>query len=131
MDRCASAWLIKRWIDKDADFGFISKEDPIPRGAIAFTLPMAEIKPVEGKTTTFDQLIEKYNVRDATPMMVGKFIHDFEIDARENPKKVKLKETLGLCYVLKGLEKGSRNDNETIERGIIALDAFCTSLKEE
>ena len=49
VDRCSSAWLIKRFIDKKAKFIFISNEDPIPKGAIAFTLPKAEIKPVEKK----------------------------------------------------------------------------------
>lgn len=47
VDRCASAWLIKRFIDPDTKFEFISKDDPIPGGAIAFTLPKAEINPIE------------------------------------------------------------------------------------
>ena len=130
VDRCASAWLIKRWIDKEAKFGFISKEDPIPEGAIAFTLPKAEIKPIEGKTTTYDALLEKYSVKDGLAIAIGRFIHDFEIHAEEKPSKVKFKETLGLCYVLKGLEKVSGNDQETINRASIVLDAFYASAKE-
>jgi hypothetical protein len=130
VDRCSSAWIIKRFIDKNAEFGFISKEDLIPKGAIAFTLPKAEIKPVEGKTTTFDALVGKYHVQDAGALTVGTFIHDFEIDAEENPNKVKLKETLGLCYVLKGLEKGSKTDYETIEKAMTVLDAFYASMRE-
>jgi hypothetical protein len=47
VDRCASAWLIKRFIDKDATFQFVTKEQKIPKGAIGFTLPKAEIKPIE------------------------------------------------------------------------------------
>ena len=58
VDRCASAWLIKRFIDKGAEFYFISREDPIPKDMIAFTLPKAEIKPVEGKMTTYDALLD-------------------------------------------------------------------------
>jgi hypothetical protein len=131
VDRCASAWLIKRWIDPEATFGFVSKEDAIPSGAIAFTLPKAEIRPVQGKTTTFDALAEKYHVQDPFVLAVGRFIHDFEIDAREQPKKVKSRETLGLCLVLKGLEKSSRTDHETIEKAINVLDAFYASIKEE
>jgi hypothetical protein len=131
VDRCASAWLIKRWIDKEAKFDFISKEDPIPLGAIAFTLPKAEIKPVEGRTTTFDALLIKYHVQDMSAISIGKLIHDFEIDAGEDPSKVKFKETLGICYVLKGLAKTSETDHETIEKAINVLDALYASIKEE
>jgi len=131
VDRCASAWLIKRFIDKKAVFEFISRDDSIPKGAIAFTLPRAEIKPVEKEKTTYDIMIEKYGIEDPIALRIGKFIHDFEIDAEEDPNKVKFKETLGLCYVLKGLEKTSKTDNETIEKGLVVLDALRASLSVE
>lgn len=130
VDRCASAWLIKRFIDKKAKFGFISKDDPIPKGAIPFTLPKAEIKPVEKKKTTYDVLVQKYNIQDPIALKIGKFIHDFEIDAEEDPAKVEFKETLGICYVLKGLEKTSKTDNDTIDKGLLVLDALHASLTE-
>lgn len=130
VDRCASAWLIKRFIDTKARFAFVSKDDPIPKGAIAFTLPKAEIKPVEKKKTTYDVLVEKYNITDAIALEIGKFIHDFEIDAEENPEKVKFRETLGLCYVLKGVEKKSKTDKETVRKGLVVLDALCASLTD-
>jgi hypothetical protein len=130
VDRCTSAWLIKRFIDKKAKFAFISKDDLIPEGATAFTLPKAEIKPVEKEKTTYDVLVEKYNIQNPIVLKIGKFIHDFEIDAEENPEKVKFKETLGLCYVLKGLEKTSKTDNEIVEKGSVVLDALYESLKD-
>ena len=130
VDRCASAWLIKRFIDKKAKFAFISKDDSIPKGAIAFTLPRAEIKPVEKEKTTYDVLTEKYNIQDPIALKIGKFIHDFEIDAEENPEKVKFMETLGLCYVLKGLEKKSKTDGEIVEKGMVVLDALYASLTD-
>jgi hypothetical protein len=131
VDRCASAWLIKRFIDKRAEFKFIAKDDPIPEGSIAFTLPKAEIKPLEGKKTTYDALLDKYDVRDPIAIRLGKFIHDFEIDAGEDPNRVKIKETLGLCYILKGLEKTSKTDNETVEKALLVLDALSAVLKTE
>lgn len=131
VDRCASAWLIKRFIDREARFDFISKEDSIPKGSIAFTLPDAHIKPVEGKQTTYDILLEKYNINDPVAIRIGELVHDFEIDAEEDSKRVNFKETLGLCYILKGLEKTSRTDHETIEKAIVVLDALSASLGEE
>nr|MDO8133942.1 chromate resistance protein [Candidatus Njordarchaeum guaymaensis] len=130
VDRCASAWLIKRFVDKEAKFEFISKEDPIPKGAIAFTLPTAQFRPIEGRKTTYDILMERYHVQDPIAERIGEFIHDYEVDAEENPNRTKLKETLGLCYVLKSLEKMSKTDNETIEKALIVLDAFYAALEE-
>jgi hypothetical protein len=42
VNRTAYPWLIKRFIDNEARLEFISKEDPIPKGATAFTLPKAQ-----------------------------------------------------------------------------------------
>jgi len=128
VDRCASSWLIKRFIDKEATFEFIDRNDPHPKGAIPFTLPSAEIKPIEGKSTTYDAILEKYAVKDRAAIRIGLFIHDFEIDANERPSEVKFPETLGLVYVLKGLEKISSSDKETMEKARIVLDAFSSSM---
>jgi hypothetical protein len=50
--------------------------------------------------TTYDALIQKYQIQDAATLIVGKFIHDFETNAEEDTNKVKFKETLGLCHML-------------------------------
>jgi len=41
-----------------------------------------------------------------------------------------LKETLGLCFALKGLEKTSKDDTETTTRAIMVMDAFYATLKD-
>jgi len=42
-DRCASIWLIKIFMDRDAVFGLISRDDPVPERSIPVTLLGAEI----------------------------------------------------------------------------------------
>ena len=128
VDRCASAWLIKRFIDKDAVFEFVSKEQGIPVNAVGFTLPGAEINPIEGMKTTFDALVQKYHVNDPTVTRIGEIIRDYEFN-EETPDRIRLKETLGLCYILKGLEKTSQSDAETISKAIVVMDAFYATLK--
>lgn len=129
VDRCASAWLIKRFIDKDAVFEFISKESPVPEGAIAFTLPNAELNPVEGVRTTFDALVEKYQVKDPIVMKIKDLVRDYEFN-EENPDRMSLRETLGVCHVLKGLEKTSQTDAETISKALVVMDALYATLRE-
>jgi len=129
VDRCASAWVIKRFIDKDAKFKFISKDDPIPEGAIAFTLPKAKINPIKGVKTTFDVLLEKYKVEDPIVEKIREIIQDYEYN-EENLDKIKLKETLGICYILRGLERTSHTDAETIRKALAIMDALYATLKE-
>jgi hypothetical protein len=129
VDRCASAWLVKRFIDKEAVFQFISREANIPEGAVGFTLPKADINPVEGTKTTFDALLEKYQVGDTIVLKIKDIIRDFEFN-EERPERIRLKETLGLCYVLKGLEKTSNTDDETVSKALLVMDAFYSTLGE-
>ncbi len=90
-----------------------------------------EIKPVEGKKTTYDVLLAKYDVRDQVAMRIGEIIHDFEIDADEDTNRVALKETLGLCYVLKGLDPTSKSDYEIVDKALVVLDALYATLKDK
>jgi len=129
VDRCASAWLIKRFIDRKAVFGFVERNGEIPEGAIGFTLPKAEINPVEGEKTTFDALIEKYEVKDAMVVKIRDIIRDYEFN-EEEPDRIQLKETLGVCYILKGLEKTSQTDDETISKAFAVMDALYATLRD-
>ena len=129
VDRCASAWLIKNFIDKKALFVFISRESPIPKGATAFTLPGAEIRPIEGRNTTFDVLVEKFEVKDPVVGKIRELLHDFEITAGEDVSKVKHAETVGVCLILRGLARTSRTDHETITKAMIVMDALYAELK--
>ena len=129
VDRCASAWLIKNFIDKEALFVFISRESPIPKGATAFTLPGAEIRPIEGRNTTFDVLVEKFEVKDPVVGKIRELLHDFEITAGEDVSKVKHAETVGVCLILRGLARTSRTDHETITKAMIVMDALYAELK--
>ena len=129
VDRCASAWLVKNFIDPKAFFEFISKESPIPKGATAFTLPGAEIRPVEGKSTTFDVLVERYHVKDPIVGKIRELLHDFEIDAGEDIAKVKHAETVGVCLVLRGLARTSKTDHEILAKAMTVMDALYAELK--
>jgi len=131
LDRCASAWLIKRFIDKEADFKFINLQDPIPRGATPFVLPGAEINPVEGEKTTFDILMDKYQVKDPTATKIQGIIHDFEVDAAEDTAKLRLAETVGLYKIIRGLARTTKNDQEIIAAALKIFDALYAQLQAE
>jgi len=122
VDRCASAWLIKRFIDKQANFQFIAKDNEIPKGAMGFTLPKAELNPVEGVEATFDAIMDKHQVNDAVVHKIGD-IRDFEFHEGKL-EEIQLKETLGVCCILRELEKVSETDGETVTKAIMVTDAL-------
>ena len=129
-DRCASIWLIKTFIDKEAVFEFMSREAEIPEGAIGFVLPKAELNPIETETT-FDLLMKKYNIEDPIVKKIASFLHDFEIDADENFDRIKHKETAGFFSIIRGLDRISKSDSEIVYKAMIVMDALHAELKAQ
>jgi hypothetical protein len=74
IDRVSSAWLIKKFVDPEAEFLFVPRAEVMPRaqaeGAIPFHVPDAELGQRDGKTA-FDAIIAKYNLTDPAPEGAG------------------------------------------------------------
>ena len=128
VDRCASIWLIKIFIDPEAVFDFVSRDSPIPADAIPFTLPGAEIRPT-ATATTFDALIARYRVEDPIATRIADIIRDFEVQAGEDLERVRMKESAGVYYILRGLARTSRSDVEIVSKAMIVMDALYAELR--
>ena len=127
VDRCASLWLIKTFIDREAVFEFISNEISIPEGTIPITLPEAEIRPKNGRTT-FDALVDKYEIRDSVGAKIQKIIRDAE--QAEESGTYKLAESAGVFAILRGLDRTSKSDWETVGKAMIVMDSLYAELKD-
>ena len=127
-DRCASIWLIKTFIDKEAVFEFVSREAEIPEGAMGFVLSKAELNPSETETT-FDLLMKKYSIEDPIVKIIASFLHDYEIDADEDFDRVKHNETAGFFSIIKGLDRTSKSDSEIVYKAMIVMDALYAQVK--
>ena len=126
-DRCASIWLIKTFIDKEAVFEFVSRNAEIPEGAVGFVLSKAELNPTDTETT-FDLLMKKYSIEDGIVKKIASFLHDYEIDADEDFDRIKHKETAGFFSIIKGLDRTSESDSEIVYKTMIVMDAFYAQL---
>jgi hypothetical protein len=131
LDRCACIWLIRRFIDRDAAFAFVGRQEPPPRGSIPFVLPGAEVNPVEGASTAYDALVTKHKITDPIAIRIGSIIHDFEVDAGEDVKKLKVPEAAGLFKVVRGLSRVSKSDHEIVERAMVIFDSLYAQLDSE
>ena len=131
LDRCASAWLIKRFIDPDATFVFVGRNEVPPSGSIPFVLPGAEVNPVEGVSTAYDALVAKHKVKDPVALRIGEIIHDYEVDAGEDIAKTKLTETAGIFKVVRGLARVSKSDHEIVAGALVVFNSLHAQLTSE
>ena len=84
VDKCASIWLIKRFVDPDALFVFFKKSDPITHG-IQFDTPTAQFRRRFNKST-FESMVKHYGVTDPKIIYIGRIIHDIEVNTWESKK---------------------------------------------
>jgi hypothetical protein len=83
-DRVASPWLIKKFIDPQAEFLFVPKEEVLEvarrEGAKSFDCPGADYTHREGKCS-FEVLIEEYGLKDPALQVLARIVHGADIRA--------------------------------------------------
>jgi len=124
VDRCASAWLIRRCIDPKARFTF-APEDKVPDGAVPFDMFHAGGFGHRGDDCSFETLQKDFRVRDAKVKVIAEIIHDADL----SDEKFGRKEGLGIDEVLKGWARQGIPDAELLERGMQLMEGLYHSLK--
>jgi hypothetical protein len=118
VDRIASAWLIRRFIDPAARFKFVPGKGYAPRaGELRFDMFEAEFTH-EGDSCTFEVLLVKAGLNDPALTAIGEIVHD--IDLKDS--KFAREETGGIAHLVAGLCLTSKDDAQRIERGAAVLD---------
>jgi len=113
VDRIASAWLIRRWIDADARFKFVPGKGYVPdAGEIRFDMFEAEFTH-EGDLCTFEVLARLAKEDDAALGSVAEIVHD--IDLKDG--KFGRPETQGIANLLTGISIANDDDDRRLERG--------------
>jgi hypothetical protein len=117
IDRLASGWLIKNFIDTKATFDFIDEKDELPSDAISFDMNEAEFTHI-GSLCTFEALIKSFGIQDETANKIAKIIHQLDIkdDIYDQP------EAFGLLALLRGLRSGEQDDHKLFQKGIEMFD---------
>lgn len=123
IDRIASAWLIKRFLDPGAKFGFAEPEDAAKKG-IPFDILGAEFGH-HGEDCTFETLLRRFGVHDRRLKAIAEIVH--EADLRDG--KFTRTEAPGVDLAIKGLAAGTQDDHELLDRGIAIFDGLYALLK--
>jgi hypothetical protein len=116
IDRMASAWLIRRFIDPEARFEFADRpaDDAVP-----FDMFGVEFGH-QADACSFEVLAARFAVDDPAAAWIGRIVHD--LDLRE--ARYQEPETAGVGTVVEGLRRAHPEDRELIERGIAFIESL-------
>jgi hypothetical protein len=118
VDRIACAWLIRRFIDPDAQFKFVSGKGYRPRtGELRFDMFEGEFTH-EGDLCSFEVLSKRFFPQDQALVHIGKVIHDLDF----KDSKFKKPETAGIGGLLEGLAAAHKSDEARLDRGKAIFD---------
>ena len=124
VDRIASAWLIRRFIDSKARFKFVAAEGYRPRrGELRFDMFEAEYTH-EGEACTFETLVTRFGLGDPALRIIAEIVHD--IDCKE--AKFGRPETPGIERLIAGIGKQHAEDAVRLEHGAALFDALYAAL---
>jgi hypothetical protein len=122
VDRIASAWLIRRFIDPAATFKFVPAKGYVPEpGELRFDMFEAELSH-EGDLCTFEVLCARFALTEPGLSAVAELIHD--IDVKDG--KFNRPETAGLAAQLAGLTLLHQEDETRLARGAELFDELLT-----
>lgn len=127
VDRIASAWLIKRFIDADARFRFVPARGYVPkRGELTFDMVGAEYTHV-GEDCTFQTLLSRFGIREPALVTIGEIVHDIDCkdDTFDHP------ETAGVHGLLRGIAESTSDDHERLERGSAVFENLYSFFNEQ
>ncbi len=123
IDRCASAWLIRKFIDRRPRFGFAVAGGKLRRG-IPFDMPGAEFGH-QGEDCTFETLVKQFGLeRDAAVRAIAQIVHDVDL----KDAKFRRPEAAGVDAVLRGLSEGIRDDQRLLRDSGGVFDGLYATL---
>jgi hypothetical protein len=98
IDRAACAWLIRRFLDQQADFVFVGDPADVPTDATPFDMPGVDLSH-HGGDCTFETMLHRYDLTDPVLWRIAQIVHEADLD----DERYQAPEAPGLDVVLRGL----------------------------
>lgn len=122
IDRIACPWLIKKFVDADAEFFYVPFDEVLTKAkelnAIPFDIPDVEFTHYN-RNCTFDYIIKKYEIKDPAVLIMADIVRGADTDRHEIAK-----EAAGLMAISGGLAYNFKDDYKLLETGLVMYDAL-------
>ncbi|HMH24810.1 MAG TPA: chromate resistance protein ChrB domain-containing protein [Puia sp.] len=122
IDRVACPWLIKRFIDREAEIIYVPFDQVTIKGAeldaIPFDIPDVEFTHYKDRCT-FDYFIEKYALTDPSLHTIAVIVRGADTDRHDLARQAS-----GLWAISAGLAYNFKDDQELLEKGMLIYDAL-------
>ena len=132
VDRIACPWLIKRFVDPNAEFLYVPSEEVLTvaeqTGAIPYDVPGVELGH-HGAECSFDAIIKKYGLSDSALLCLARIVR-----GADTPDKDLTPESRGLEAIADGFRRLYTDDQEQLAAESIVYDAlyvFCQQSSAE
>jgi hypothetical protein len=108
VDRTACAWLIRRFVDSEAEFVFVDDPDEVPPEATAFDMRGAALSHHDGDCS-FETIVKRYELDDPALAMLAALVHEADLA----DERYDVPEAPGLDLAIRALGAG-RSDGELL-----------------
>ncbi len=124
VDRLGSAWLIKRFIDPEAEFVFAPSKE-FPPDAIPFDAAGAEFGH-QGEDCTFETLVRRLGLRDRRLAQLAEIVHEVDLRDQKFPRD----EARGIDLAIRGFLATVKDDQEVLAQGMKLFDGLYGALSD-
>lgn len=98
IDRAACAWLIRRFLDADAEFVFVTDPDDVPADATPFDMRGVDLGH-HGGDCTFETILRRHDLADPVLWRIAEVVHEADLE----DERYDAPEAAGLDVLLRGL----------------------------
>jgi hypothetical protein len=124
VDRTASAWLIKRFVDPQARFAFVADRESAPRDAVPFDMFGVEFSH-QGEGCTFETLCTVFAIQEPAVARIAAIVHD--VDLRDGRFGAQEAATVGT--LIEGMQLSVSEDDELLEQGMALFESLCCAFE--
>lgn len=122
IDRIACPWLIRRFIDPEAEFLFVAPSEVLSvarsAGAIPYDVPDVELSHV-GELCSFDAFLRKYALDDPTLAHLAQIVR-----GADTARLDLAPQSAGLLAISLGLSQLFEDDHQMLQHGMVVYDAL-------
>ena len=125
VDRMASAWLIRRFIDRQARFAFAADRELVPDHAVPFDMFGVEFTH-QGEGCTFETLCSVFGLDGPALSRIAAIVHDLDL----KDAKFAAPECATVGAMIEGLQLAYQNDDALLEQGMTMFDSLYRSFEQ-